>query len=450
VDPAIAEITDFATNSRYDRLPDEVQRLASLLLLDTIGCAAGGYNSDAAAIARRVLTPVSADEATSGSVFGADVRSTPEMAAFANTCAIRFLDYNDFYPASHPSDMVGGLLALARERDVDGSRFLSAMVVAYEVSARISDATKMRRNGWDQGFAIGLGTAAGVGHLLGCSAEVIGHALSITATANVHLRNTRAGNLSMWKGAATAYAVRNGVFAVQLAREGMTGPESPFEGRHGLFEQITGPVVLDAFPGRDATDYRLMRTSVKYWPVEYNAQAAIWAALKLREDVSMDDLDNVSIGTYWTSWHEIGSEPAKWDPLTRETADHSMPFIFAAVMRDGTLDESTFEPESFLDATLRPAMAKISVYLDDECDAQYPAHIVMKIKATETTGKVHDFTITDPRGYWTNPMDEAEVQAKFMRQADKLFGPEKSANLLSFWSSLSARPELGHGFETVA
>jgi 2-methylcitrate dehydratase len=125
--------------------------------------------------------------------------------------------------------------------DIDGKRFLTSMIVAYEIFARLSDATALSRRGWDQGYAIGIATAAGVCNLLKTSPAATAHAVGIAAASNLPLRVTRSGELTPWKNAATAYASRNGVFAALLAAEGLSGPGNAFEGRNGLFEKVTGP-----------------------------------------------------------------------------------------------------------------------------------------------------------------------------------------------------------------
>ncbi len=158
------------------------------------------------------------------------------------------------------------------------------MVVAYEVAFQMIPPTKMRERGWDQGYVIGIATTCGIGNLLGLPVDRLAHAVAITSVANVPMRNTRAGKLSLWKGAATAFAIRNAVFATLLAADGMTGPDAPFEGRHGLWEQITGPFELDKF-GVDGGEWKFPWIRLKYWPVEYNAQAGVWAALRLREEI---------------------------------------------------------------------------------------------------------------------------------------------------------------------
>src|SRR5689334_21224205 len=152
-----------------------------------------------------------------------------------------------------------------------------------------------------------------------------------------------------------------------LAAEGMTGPDRPFEGRHGLWEQITGPFELGPFGGRGGS----FKTSsiLKYWPLVGGGQAAVWAALKVRELVAVEDIAAIEVFSYWSTWHEIASEPEKWDPRTRETADHSLPYIFARTLVDGTIGLAAFEPAAYLDPSLRPLMARIRVATDEAIEA---------------------------------------------------------------------------------
>jgi 2-methylcitrate dehydratase len=106
----------------------------------------------------------------------------------------------------------------------------------------------LSRRGWDQGYAIGIATAAGVCNLLKLTTEATADAVGIVAASNLPLRVTRSGELTAWKNAATAYVARNGLFAALLAAEGMAGPANVFEGRNGLWEKVTGPFELAPFP----------------------------------------------------------------------------------------------------------------------------------------------------------------------------------------------------------
>lgn len=428
-------IAEGAASLSFDDLPSSVVEAATQRLVDSLACAVAAYRSETAEIGWR-LAQGAAPTRYPGRILGFGGRSTAETAAFVNTAMIRYLDFNDTHtPGGHPSDCLGAHLALAEAAGADGPRLLASMVATYELFIRFSRSMNLRDMGWDQGFAVAVCTAAGVGNLLRLPAEAIGHAVAIAAASGLPMRNTRAGELSLWKGAATAFAARNGLFATLLAAEGMTGPDRPFEGRDGLWQLITGPFELEPFGGRDGT-YRLPEVRLKYWPVESNAQPAIWAALDLRSKVSWQDLVDVDVATYKFTVKEIAGEPEKWDPQTRETADHSLPYIFARAMVDGAIDARTFEEAAYRDPSLRPLMAKVRVRVDDEIEALYPATIAMRVDAATTSGERHRIEIRNPLGHERNPMTNADIEGKFLRAAEPVLGVERARRALDCWWSL--------------
>jgi 2-methylcitrate dehydratase len=440
MDNLTQRLATFAASLAYEQIPQAILHHARRSLIDSIGCAFGGLDCEAARIARRIAEGA-APSRHAGAVIGSNAPAPAEEAAFLNTVMIRYLDFNDAWHAGHPSDMLGALLALAGSAGVDGRRLLTAMVVAYEVAFQMIPPTKMRERGWDQGYVIGIASTCGLGNLLGLPVDRLAHAISITSVANLPMRNTRAGKLSLWKGAATAFAIRNAVFATLLAADGMTGPDAPFEGRHGLWEQITGPFELDRF-GVDGGEWKFPWIRLKYWPVEYNAQAGVWAALRLREEIGAADIADIDIATYWSAWHEIGSEPEKWDPSTRETADHSLPYIFARALVDGTITLASFDEAAYLDPSLRPLMAKITVREDAAIEALYPAQIVMRVEALAADGRRRSIKIANPRGDNTNPMDDDEVAAKFCSLAEPVLGVDGAARAFSAWNTVDSGTEV--------
>jgi 2-methylcitrate dehydratase len=443
MDNLTQRLATFAASLTYEQIPPTILHHARRSLIDSLACSFGGADCEAARISRRIAEGA-VPQHHAGSIIGSNAQAPAEEAAFINTVMIRYLDFNDAWHAGHPSDMLGGLLALAGSAGADGKRLLTAMVVAYEVAFQMIPPTKMRERGWDQGYVIGIATTCGIGNLLGLSRDKLAHAIAITSVANVPMRNTRAGKLSLWKGAATAFAIRNAVFASLLAADGMTGPDAPFEGRHGLWEQVTGPFELEKF-GVDGGEWKFPWIRLKYWPVEYNAQVGVWAALRLRQDIAPADIASIDIATYWSAWHEIASEPEKWDPTTRETADHSLPFIFARALVDGTITLSSFDETAYLDPSLRPLMAKITVREDAAIEAVYPARIVMRIDAVATDGRRCSIEIDNPRGDNTNPMDDEEVAAKFRSLVDPALGPERAAQAFAAWNTI----DTGTGLSTA-
>ncbi len=431
MDALTRQIANFASRLDYEQLPPEVVRATRRFLIDALACAVTARDCESVWIGLR-LAEGPPPARYPGRIICHAQRSSAESATFVNSAMIRNLDFNDQYPGGHPSDCLGAFLAIAEAANADGHRFISAMVVAYELFVRISDATGLRYKGWDQGFAAGIATVAGVGHLLRLAPEELAEAIAIITVANIPMRNTRAGELSLWKGAATSFATRNGMFAALLAAEGMTGPDRPFEGKHGLWDLITGPFKFEPLPTEQGS-YRTPDVQLKAWPVEYNAQLPVWAALQLRAQVDWRELAEIDIGTYTFAYTEIGSEPEKWDPKTRETADHSMPYIFAKVLVDGTIGVAAFEEAAYRDAGIRPLMNKIRIRLDDEVNGIYPDAVAMKVRAATHDGRVIELFPRDPLGHTNNPMKDADVRTKFTANAEPVLGSEQTTLILDEW-----------------
>jgi 2-methylcitrate dehydratase len=283
--------------------------------------------------------------------------------------------------------------------------------------------------------------------LLGLDRERTRHALSISAVSNVPLRATRAGQLSLWKGAATSYAAANALFGTLLAAEGMTGPEAPVTGRHGLQELVTGKFEL---PPCDLDSFVTRQARIKYWPVEYHLQAAVWAGIEFRRRFGAATLESADISTYWSAWHETGSEAAKWDPRTRETADHSMPYVFVKAFQTGALEVSAFEPGEYLDPAVRKEMDKVSVLVDDDLEAKFPDVIVMRATACTTDGREHSVEIVNPRGHEENPVTSDEVAAKFLRLTTPGYGEQRARGILASWSAIAGARRVSDAIDLLA
>ena len=424
----------YVTALRYEDLNPRTVHDAKRHLIDSFGCAMGGYGSEPAAIARRVAPAWSG--AGSARLLGEGRPTTPEAAAFASSVMIRFLDANDTYIArgsGHPSDMLGAFLAAAESRGASGKDLLLAAVAGYEVFGALADQVSLRDRGWDQSVFVAPASAAGAGFLLGLSVEQMANALAIAATANVATRQTRAGELAMWKGCATAVATKAGLFAAQLAKEGMTGPTAAFEGHHGLWEQVTGPFEIGALGGR-GRPFAIERTNFKFFAAEYHAQAPLASALALREKVSVEEIEAIAVQIYAMAYSEIGSEPAKWDPRTRETADHSLPYMLAVALRDGRITPASFEPQRYLDPSLRPLMNRIRVAENAEFTRRFPQELVSEIEVVTRSGERRTERAEYPKGHARNPMTDADVEAKFRDlSADVLAPAQVDAALRALW-----------------
>jgi 2-methylcitrate dehydratase len=410
-------------------------------IVDTVGCAMGGYRSEPADIARRLARANSGTP--SARLIGDGLGTSLQMAAFANAAMVRYLDANDTYisrGSGHPSDVFAAILAAAEARNASGKDLIAGVAAAYEVFGALADQVGIRDRGWDQGIFVAPAVAAGAGLVYGLDAGQTANALAIAVTAYVPTRQTRAGELSMWKGTATAAAACGGLFAAQLASEGMTGPTAAFEGRHGLCEQVTGPFTLGELPSK--AGFAIERANLKYYASEYHSQAPLSAALMLREKLQGEEIESVDVQTYWTAYSEIGSEPAKWDPQNRETADHSLPYLLAVALRDGRITPEIFEPERYLDPALRPLMNRIRIAENSEFTKAFPGSLTSEITVTTRSGKRHMERTSYPKGHARNPMSDDDIDRKFRDFSTGVLEAQQADEALGFLWKLEEASEI--------
>ena len=442
-------LASYAAGLRFEALPDTTVQEAKRHLVDSIACLLGGYGSEPAAIARRLAAAVQGQPPAR--VLGSSDSSSMEMAAFANTAALRYLDYNDTYVSvgsGHPSDMIAACLAVADACKAGGKQTLTAIVAAYEVFAALADQVPLRARGWDQGVFVVLGVAAGAGLLLGLSTEQMGDALAIAITSSIPTRQTRAGELAMWKGCATAAAARSGVFAALLAKEGMTGPTAAFEGFNGVWDLVTGKFGLGELGGA-AHGFGIERTNLKFFPSEYHSQAPLWMALGLRERVRLEDIAAIRVQTYHIAWSEIGSEPEKWDPQTRETADHSLPYLLALALMDGAIRSDSFDQARMRDSATRALMQKIAISENEAFTRRFPAELTTEIEIETRGGERLREIASYPRGHAKNPMTDAEIERKFAAQAEPVMASSRRDALASALWGIDRAPAIGPVLDLV-
>src|SRR5215471_14395964 len=440
-------LSDHTCRLAYPDLSREAVHQVKRTLVDTLGCGIGALDGEPPAIARRIASRVQGDPPAR--LLGTGGRTSTDMAAFANTVLIRYLDCNDTYAArgtGHPSDMIPGVLALADGHRADGRAVITALVAAYEAFCRLADEVPLK--GWDQGMFVAVGTACGAGKLLGLDQAAMANAISVAITSGVPLGVTRIGELSMWKGCATAAAVRMGVFAAELAADGMTGPGAPFEGRDGLWQHLGLEAPKWDRPG-GREESRITRSSFKAYPAVVHTQGPIGLVLKLRQQVTASDIASVHVATYGEAVRRTATEAEKWNPTTRETADHSIPYLVAAAFHDGAITPATFAPARIQDPALRPLIEKLRVTEEPDFTRRYPAEACTRIEVTTTSGRRVTAETTHPKGHHRNPLTDEEVEQKFRALAGTALGTERCGQVLRHLWTLDTLPTLDGLFETL-
>ena len=434
--PLARRLADYALGLRYEDLDSATIERVKIHLIDSLGCGVGALNEPAVRICREIALPVGG----TSTIIGTNRRTTPDLAAFANGAAIRYLDFNDTYVgkfAIHPSDNIAPSLAVAEAERASAQELITAIVIAYEVNCRLTDALDISARGWDPPV-LGLpAVALAAGRLMKLTQEQLTHAVGLAINDHIPLGLTRAGDLSEWKGIAVAEAGRNAVFAVRLARTGLTGPAPIFEGKSGVFQQISGAAKIDvaSFGGRDRP-FRIHQCILKPYPAVIYTQTAIVAAIEVAKEVgALDQIVTIDIATSRRGYERTGSEPEKWDPKTRETADHSLAYITARAMFDGDITSESFSEQKFRDPAVLTFMQKIKVAEDPALTARTGGAVPTRVTATLSDGKRITRESDHAPGFVARPMNRSEVERKFRGNVGERWPKEQTeTNLNALWT----------------
>lgn len=431
---------------KYSDLTKDAIHECKRRFIDSLGTALGAYKSKPASIARATAAALPIKNAGSV-VIGTNLRTTPELAAFANGAHIRYLDYNDTYLSrepAHPSDNIAATLAVAQAANRSGKDLILATIIAYEIQCRLCDAASLRAHGFDHVTYGAFSATLGAAKLWGMSVEEMIHAQGLAGVCNIATRQTRTGQISMWKACAFSNACRNAIFAANLARQGFTGPHEIFEGPKGVFKMLT-KTPFDVQLGSKSGGYMINKTYIKFWPAEYHAQSSIDAALQIRKQFMADgykwqDIAKLEMESFEAAVSIIGSEPEKWRPTSRETADHSMGYMTIAALIDGDVTRETFSPRKFTNKKYLDLLDNTTIVEADDLNAGYPDGIPNRLKLHMKDGRIYQMTVTYPRGHAGNPMTDDEVEYKFSTLADGVIPERLQRKLLDqMWSLDKAR-----------
>ncbi|PYI72680.1 MAG: MmgE/PrpD family protein [Verrucomicrobia bacterium] len=409
------QLADYACALRFEDLSKQVVHEVKRRVIDSLGCALGAWNEEPCAIARKVASDFSAKQGST--IIGTGHKAPADWAAFANGCCIRYFDYNDTYLSkepAHPSDNISAALAVAESVGAGGRELIVAIALAYEVQCRLCDAASIRARGWDHVTYGTFSTALASAKLMKLDSANTRHAVNIAGVAGAAMRQARAGELSHWKGVAFATAA---------------GPAPIFEGEMG-FEKQLGVSLGDVGEKFRGAPSMILKTSIKYWPAEYHSQSAIEAALFLRSQIGeLSNIKGVVIESHDASVDIIGSEPEKWKPKTRETADHSLPYITAIALIDGEITDRQFEPERFKDPKVWNFLENVKVERNAELSAMYPDAVGNIVHVDLADGRRLTRRVDYPLGNAKNRLKDSAVEGKFLALVERIIGQSRAKKI---------------------
>jgi 2-methylcitrate dehydratase len=416
------QMADFAINLEYDDIPAPELKEAKRFLLDSVGCALAAVdNEDMAAMYRFIDKLGGTPEA---SLIGSGTKTNAPNAALMNSLLVRALDYNDIYweqDPSHPSDIIFGAISPAEAMGRDGRETLVGILIAYELEMRwcLACFPGVREVGWHHATLTQFVSPFVAGRMYGLDADQMVAAAGISGSSHFTLGGVVAGHLTNMKNTADPLATQAGVLAALMAREGYSGPVEVIEGKEG-FQHVIHNVTLkpEILLKELGTHYLITECAYKAFPTEALTHQPISAVLNVMEkhDLIAEDVAEIHIQTT-TRGADILSDPSKYDPQTKETADHSLPYCIAAAAADGGLWPTSFEDQKLFDPRIRALLPKIKVVANKEIDSLFPA--VKRAIATITTqdGRKFGETVDHAKGSPENPMSDKEIIAKFRANA---------------------------------
>jgi 2-methylcitrate dehydratase len=432
-DRVLNHLCDYALKLSYRDLPQEVIRRTKHIVMDTVGCALGGAESPPAKIARAAAAEITS--AMPSTVLISGEKTSPDLAAFANGVMIRYLDFNDTYTGSttcHPSDLLAPVLAVVDARNGNGKDVILGTVLGYEIFCGLIDAgAREPGRAWDQSTYGVIAAAVAAAKLFGHTKEQMANAISLAVSSHISLEQIRRGQISHWKGCALANASRNAVFCAMLAAKGMTGPDEVFEGKAGFFNS-TG-IRFEIRPFADSADsYRIMKARVKAFPAGYFSQSAIEAILDLRCQIpDLDDVKEIRLQTFPAGYEVMGSGEANWQPETRESADHSLPFVMAVALMEGSVEIRHYNQMYYKRPDVRALMQKISVRIGAEPVAAWPDVPLNIVDIEMKSGNVFSTKVAYHLGHFKRLMTDEEQERKFRPLAEVLLPKRQIDDLLA-------------------
>jgi 2-methylcitrate dehydratase len=385
-------------------------------------------------------------------VFGAaaDAWVSPEWAAWANGVAVRELDFHDTFLAaeySHPGDNIPPLLAVAQHTGRNGAELVRGIAAAYEVQVDLVKGICLHEHKIDHIAHLGPSVAAGLGALLGLDTAVVYQAIGQALHVTTQTRQSRKGEISSWKAYAPAFAGKAAIEATDRAMRGQNSPSPVYEGEDGVIAWLLGgpkAVYTVPLPAPGEAKRAILETYTKEHSAEYQAQALIDLARRLGPGIGdTAKVDRIVIRTSHHTHNVIGSgsgDPQKYDPAaSRETLDHSLPYIFAVALQDGGWHHvASYSPERAARPDTVELWRKISTAEDPEWTRRYhdpdPAKRAFggRVEITLADGTVisDEIAVADAHPDGGRPFAREQYVAKFRTLTEGVIAAEAQDRFL--------------------
>ena len=419
------ELSEWAAGLKYEDLTDEAVDAAKRFLYDSLGCGLGGYQQEDCRIMLEYARARGGNpEAT---CIGSGFRTNVFEAALLNALMIRAMDFNDIYwkqDPSHPTDIIPAAMSIVEWKRLSGRELIVGIVLGHEMEMRWCEAAipGIRERGWHHAALTSFVSPMVASRMLGLSPEQMQHAIGISACPSMCLGAPTAGKLTMMKNTVDPMATQVGVRAALLAQLGYTGPEHVVDGKEGIMHCLGESWDLGKLTDGLGERFKIVDCGMKAFPVEALTHSPLTATLQIvhNNDFAPDDIEEITVETIARA-ADILTDPAKYRPTSKETADHSMPYCLAVGIVDRKVTPEQFKLERIRDQALIPLMDKIKVVGSDEFEKLFPAKQPSRVTIRLRDGRSFSERVDVPKGDYRDPMSMDEIKVKFDALAAPIF-----------------------------
>lgn len=438
-------VAEFVAGLRFEDLPEPVVRQACRLVLDAVGCAVSAWTEDPAKA--RIAKDIAAlyPSAQGAGVIGvADAPAQPAFAALANGILVNAADNDDTHKRAllHVgSVVVPAALAMAQAGQLDGRRFIAALVAGYEVAVRVGMAVMPTHyRFWHSTATNGtFGGAATAANALGLDADGVQRALGLAGTQAAGL-NTFFESGDMTKSLHPGKAALNGILSAQLAQLGMTSPPNMLEHPKGYLNAYSLEPKAEALTAGLGRDWEILQNGFKYFPSILASHSPIQATLAIVQKHAIDParIARITNETYNTVLSHFSSK----DVGSVMAARISVPYCIAISAVDRALTQAQFAEARINDPLVRQVLARTEVIADAELNTRYPAEFPARVTITMDDGTSFTETVLLPKGDPGNPLTDAELEVKFRDNCAATLSPAATDRLRDAIMALPAAGSL--------
>jgi len=444
------QLARYALRVDYECLPEDVIHQAKRSLLDTLGCAIGAYEAPGRPICEEVAKELGGrEEAT---VIGSGLRTSASNATLVNSFMVRFLDYNDHGGGGHNSDAIPAILAVSEREKATGRDFLTALVLSYEIGARVVESfgsAEIVRKGWGADIRGMLSMPAVLGKLMGLNEAQIANAIGSCACGNLTLnildadreefcmrKNLRFGAVSL---AAILYCM--------LAKKGFTGPIRVIEGDCGWQQVILqGEMNLERLI--DFSGWKMRHVWFKSVPMNGTTSGHVLATLAIvkEHDLKPEDIASVKITASRREARHTTTLAKKY-PRNAESADHSAFYLNAIAIKERACGPESVEPEKFTDPVVQDLIERITIKGDDD---PRDNHNEGRSEITTKDGRTFKHHVVWPHGYGDSRMSDKELEEKFREMASKHMARDRIAQVFDTVWNVEKLSDMGRLMKLMA